>query len=190
MAHKHCSILILGLLSACATINGGSGRDLAYKDLNEDEATLLGRQVSIVGATERRLDGRPELDIWLSAAARAHAFGLVRGNYCVLAEDSTGRLQALKQGSIVRIKGTVRSDPSVTALSMECPSTLIVSVASFEVIRRRNDARVNVRFWPVSPQKPVVAKPPGLAARFTRLQSSGTQWTKVQSAQRLAPPFP
>ena len=120
-------------LSGCAW-SYSAHRDLTYADLREHSDELIGQPVTVFAATERRLDGRKEIDLWLSAAVRAHAFGPERANHCIRAVDQTGQLAALKQWAIVRVRGTIRRDPIAELRAMECPSPLVLAVASVQVL--------------------------------------------------------
>jgi hypothetical protein len=71
--------------------------------------------------------------LWLSAAARAQAFGPARAHHCIWADDPSGRLAALKPWTVVRVSGVVRSEPGLAPQAMECPSALMLSVTSVAV---------------------------------------------------------
>lgn len=129
-------ILIPALLatSACASTRPWLKRDLTYRDLEERRAEIVGQKITILAAVEERFTGGSPPILWLSAAARAHAFGASRANYCIWANDKTGKLAALKPWTIVRVKGMIRIDESIVPKVMECPSTLTVVTSSVDVL--------------------------------------------------------
>lgn len=130
----------LFLMLAWLTISGCAGtqpwlkRDLTYRDLQKHRTELVGQNVTVYAAVERRFTGGSPPILWLSAAARAHAFGESRANYCIWADDTTGELGALEPWTIVRVKGMVRLDKSIAPKVMECPSALTVVTSSVEVL--------------------------------------------------------
>lgn len=130
------SLLIAALLlnSGCAGARPWLKRDLTYRDLQKHRTALIGQRVSVHAAVERRFTGGSPPILWLSAAARAHAFGPSRGNFCVWAEDSTGKLASLAPWATVRVRGVLRADDSIEPKVMECPSTLTVITSVIEVL--------------------------------------------------------
>jgi hypothetical protein len=129
-------VLILALLaiSACAGSQPWLKRDLTYRDLEEHRTELVGQNVTVYAAVEQRFTGGSPSILWLSAAARAHAFGASRANFCIWADDKTGRLGALEPWTIVRVRGVVRIDESIVPKVMECPSQLTMVTSSVEVL--------------------------------------------------------
>ena len=108
--------------------------DLSDSDLRNHSAELVGQPVTVLAGAERRWAGGPKIMLWLSSVARAHTFGPERGNYCIWAVDKSGRLAAMKQWSIVRVKGIVGRDNTIKPHDVECPSDLVVSVSNIEVL--------------------------------------------------------
>ena len=108
--------------------------DLTYRDLEKHRTELIGQSVTVYAAVEKRFTGGSPPILWLSAAARAHAFGPSRANFCIWANDTTGRLETLEPWTIVRVKGAVRTDDTIVPKVMECPSTLAVTTSNIEVL--------------------------------------------------------
>jgi hypothetical protein len=121
------------LLGGCAWIYNGT-RDLTYDDFRKHNPQLIGKETVLFGVTTHRVDGRSQVDVWLSAGAKLHVFGPERQHLCVLAEDPAGKLVAMKSGSVVRLKGIIRADDTVAGGALQCPSHLILNATSVEAL--------------------------------------------------------
>jgi hypothetical protein len=115
------------LLSGCAQSQPWLKRDLADSDLRKHKLEIVGQTVTVYAGVKTRYGGRPEVMLWMSAAARAHAFGPERADYCIWADDKSGKLASLEPWTIVRVRGVVRTDPNIQPQALECPSDLILS---------------------------------------------------------------
>lgn len=128
------STLAVLALAGCVGAQPWLKRDLTHADLQKHRTEIIGQRVTVYAGVEQRYGGSSPPMLWLSAAARAHAFGPSRANFCIWADAPSGRLAALKPWAIVRVRGVVRTDESITPRAMECPSPLVVSVESVEVL--------------------------------------------------------
>jgi hypothetical protein len=115
------------LLSGCVQSQAWLKRDLSDADLRKHKPEIVGQTVTVYAAVETRYGGRPEVMLWMSAAARAHAFGPERANHCIWADDKEGKLRALEPWSIVRVRGAVRIEPNLQPRALECISDLILT---------------------------------------------------------------
>jgi len=124
------------LLALCGSAQSQPwlAHDLSDADLRDHSAELVGQPVTVLAGMERRWAGGPKIMLWFSAVARAHTFGPERANYCIWAVDKSGRLGAMKQWSIVRVKGVVGRDNTIEPHDVECPSDLVVSVSNIEAL--------------------------------------------------------
>ena len=122
------------VLSGCVGAQPWLKRDLTITDLQKHRSELIGQQVSVYAATEQRYGRRSPTMLWLSAAARAHPPASGGENFCIWADDPSGRLANLKPWAPVRVRGVIRVAEGITPEALECESQLIVSVETVEVL--------------------------------------------------------